>query len=159
MFRFRKSSLILGAALLVTGLATSTKASDMDKKSYVTFAQSVEIPGAVLAPGEYVFKLVDEQLNRHIVQVTNTDETFVFSTIVTIPSERISRTSKTVFTYYEMPAGQPIALKMWYYPGDLIGDEFAYSDSRGREISRITHQQVPVVAALPKTATASSHSD
>jgi hypothetical protein len=158
MFRFQKSSLILGAALLVTGLATSARASDMDKKSYVTFAQSVEIPGAVLPPGQYVFKLVDDQISRHVVQITNADETEVYNTVITIPGERLSRTSRTVFSYYEMPAGQPLALKMWYYPGDLIGDEFAYPDSRGREISRITHQHVPV-AALPKAASVSSHGD
>src|SRR5258706_16145555 len=117
MIRFHKGSLILGAALLAASFINSAKADSWDKKSTVTFSESVEIPGAVLPPGQYVIKLVAEQSNRHIVQFMNAEETHVIDTVVAIPAERLRRTSKTAFTYYEMPTGQPVALKMWYYPG------------------------------------------
>jgi hypothetical protein len=152
MIRFHKSSLILGAALLAASFIHSAKADSWNKKTTVTFSESVEIPGAVLPPGQYVIKLVAEQSNRHIVQFMNADETHVIDTVVAIPAERLRRTSKTAFTYYEMPTGQPVALKMWYYPGDLMGDEFAYPDGRAGEISRLTHENVPVASPPASTS-------
>jgi hypothetical protein len=133
MFRLHKSRLILGAALLAAGLVTSARADTSDKKTIVTFSETVAIPGAVLPPGQYVIKLVDSESNRHIVQFLNADETLIYNTVVAIPNERMRRTGKTAFTYYEMPAGHPVALKAWFYPGDVIGQEFAYPASRDGE--------------------------
>jgi hypothetical protein len=89
----------------------------------------VEIPGAVLPPGQYVIKLVDSESNRHIVQFLNADETEVINTVVAIPNERLRRSGKTVLKFYEAPTGQPVALRAWFYPGDVIGQEFAYPAS------------------------------
>jgi hypothetical protein len=133
MIRLHKSSLILGAALLAIGLAVSAKAGTWDKKTIVTFSESVQIPGAVLPPGQYVIKLVDSESNRHIVQFLSADETEVYNTVVAIPNERLHRTGHTVFSFYETPAGHPVALKAWFYPGEVIGQEFAYPDSRDGE--------------------------
>lgn len=133
MIRLGKSSLILGAALLVTGLAVSAQAGTSDKKTIVTFSESVEIPGAVLPPGQYVIKLVDSEANRHIVQFLNADETEMYNTVIAIPNERLRRSGHTVFSFYETPVGHPVALKAWFYPGDAMGQEFAYPDSRDGE--------------------------
>ena len=36
------------------------------------------------------------------------------------------RTGKSVFAFWEVPAGQPKALRAWFYPGEEFGQEFAY---------------------------------
>ena len=125
---------ILSFALLMVAVAPPVHADAWDKKTIATFSQSIEIPGKVLAPGTYVFKLMDSPSNRHIVRITNEREDQVIATVLAIPNYRLEPKSKTVFTFYEMPGGQPEVLREWFYPGDNFGQEFAYSKQRHAEI-------------------------
>ena len=59
--------LCLIGGLLLIGAAARANADQWNKKTYVTLSQSIEVPGAILPPGKYVFKLLDSQSNRHIV--------------------------------------------------------------------------------------------
>lgn len=135
---------LLCAGLLVT---PSAKADQWDQKTIVTFSAPVEVPGTVLPAGTYVMKLADSQSDRHIVQILNARQNHVCATILAIPDERLRPAGKTEITFYEMPAGQPQALRSWFYPGDLSGQEFAYPRSKATEISRVTHENVPVMPA------------
>src|SRR5262249_34567559 len=103
------------------------------------------IPGAVLTPGTYVFKLVDSPANRHIVRVMNEDESKVIATILAIPNYRLQPTGKTELGYWEMPKGNPAALRAWVYPGDNFGQEFAYPKVEAVQIAAVTQQTVPIV--------------
>ena len=73
----------------------------MNQKTVITFSGPVEIPGvhltgwAVLPAGTYVFKILDSQSDRHIVQIFNKDETKVYATILAIPNYRLKATDKT----------------------------------------------------------------
>src|ERR1035441_1302094 len=55
----------------------AAKADPWNKKTTVTFSGPVEIPGVhlagwgVLPAGTYVFKILDSQSDRHIVQIFN----------------------------------------------------------------------------------------
>ncbi|HUQ95342.1 MAG TPA: hypothetical protein VM120_26930 [Bryobacteraceae bacterium] len=89
---------------------------------------------------------MDSQSNRHIVQIFNDREDRVFATILAIPNYRLQPRGKTVLTFHEMPAGQPEALKEWFYPGDNFGQEFAYPKRRALEIAKITGT---TVATMP----------
>ncbi len=129
---------------------TLLQADTWNKKTIVSFPEKVEIPGAVLDPGKYVFKLVDSQSNRHIVQVTNDRENRVFVTVLAIPNYRTEPADKTVMTFYEMPGGRPQALRSWFYPGDNFGQEFAYPKTRSVEIARATGLNVPSGSAEPE---------
>jgi|HubBroStandDraft_4_1064222.scaffolds.fasta_scaffold45096_1 hypothetical protein len=72
-------SLVAGSMLLVGLLsATSIRADEWNKKTVVTFTEPVQIPGAVLPAGTYVFKLMDSASDRNIVQIFNADETHLF---------------------------------------------------------------------------------
>jgi hypothetical protein len=134
--------------LLMTGAAN---ADAWNKKTIVTISQSIEVPGAVLAPGKYVFKLVNSDSNRHIVQIMNERENHVYTTNLAFAKERMEPADKTVLTFYEMPGGGPEPIRSWFYPGDTIGQEFAYPKSRATEIAQATHQQVPVLSASNET--------
>ena len=82
-------------------LAPNIKADDWDQKTVFTFNVPVEIPGQVLVPGTYVFKLADSQSDRNIVQVFNKDETHLYGTFLDIPDYRLKPRGKTVITFEE----------------------------------------------------------
>ena len=81
----------------------------MDRKTVVTFSGPVEVPGVgaqVLPAGTYIFKVLDSLSDRHIVQILNRNETYVYTTILAIPNFRLKATDKTVITFRERPVGQ-----------------------------------------------------
>jgi hypothetical protein len=94
-----------------------------------------------------VFKLVNSDSNRHIVQIMNERENHVYTTNLAFAKERMQPADKTVLTFYEMPGGGPEPIRSWFYPGDTIGQEFAYPKNRATEIAQATHQKVPVLSA------------
>jgi hypothetical protein len=149
------------AALVATAFSPSAKADDWNRKTVITFNQPVETPGvhmqgwAVLPAGTYVFKVLDSASDRHIVQISNQDETVVYATILAIPNYRLKATSKTVMTFRETPPGQPDVLRAWFYPGKNFGDEFVYPKSKALELAKITNSPVlytPVEVAPEVTA-------
>lgn len=151
---------LLSFAAMTVAVAPAVHADAWDKKTIATFSQSIEIPGKILAPGTYVFKLMDSPSNRHIVRITNEREDQVIATVLAIPNYRLEPKSKTVFTFYEMPGGQPEVLREWFYPGDNFGQEFAYSKKRHLEIlaairgvSTTTEVQVAAAVATPVVTT------
>lgn len=120
-------------------------ADEWNKKTKVTFSQPVEVPGVgaqTLPAGTYVFKLLDSQSNRNIVQIFNEDETQVLTTILAIPNYRLHATDDTVMTFRESAAGTPQALRAWFYPGRTWGQEFVYPKARAIELAKITHETV-----------------
>lgn len=139
---------ILLVALLGTIITPSAKADAWDRKTIVKFSQPVEIPGVhlkgwgVLPAGTYVFKILDSQSDRHIVQIFSEDEKTVYATILAIPNYRLKATDKTVITFSERPAGQPEALRAWFYPGRLWGEEFVYPKEKASELAKATSAPV-----------------
>jgi hypothetical protein len=147
MRHFHWTHICLLGGLALTSVATNAHADAWNKKTYVTISQSIEVPGAILAPGKYVFKLMDSASNRHIVQILNADENHVYTTNLAFAKERMEPADKTILTFYEMPGGGPEPVRAWFYPGDTIGQEFAYPGKRATEISQAVGQKVPVLAA------------
>ena len=151
MKQFQKISIVLIGGLLLTGAAYNANADEWNKKTYVTISQSIEVPGAILPPGRYVFKLLDSQSNRHIVQVLNDRENHVYCTNLAIPKERMEPADKTILTFYEMPGGGPEPVRSWFYPGDLIGQEFVYPHQRMMEIRAAMNRGNTIVASNTTT--------
>ena len=116
----------LCAAGLLATVSPTTNADPWDKKTFVTFSDSVEIPGQILPPGTYVFKLFNSNSERHIVQVWTEDERELIATIMAIPAQRLEARGHTTITFDERPGDSPMAVRTWFYPGDTIGQEFVY---------------------------------
>jgi hypothetical protein len=114
--------LLLGATV-----APGARADQWDKKTIVTFSEAVEIPGRILPAGTYVFRLADSPSSRHIVQIWNADENQVLATIMTIPNTRLETPDETIFEFDERTSDSPMAVKVWFYPGNSTGEEFIYS--------------------------------
>jgi len=128
MRSIRSLQLAMCAALLCAALGTSARADNWDRKTVVTFSDAVEIPGQILPPGTYVFKLVDLPANRNVVQIMNADQSFVYATVQTILRYRRNALDDTLFRFDERSNDSPEALRTWYYPGDNRGVEFIYSN-------------------------------
>lgn len=156
------STMVCCAAMIGAVSTSSAKADDWNNKTVMTFSGPVEIPGVhltgygVLPAGTYVFKLLDSQSDRHIVQIFSQDMKTVYATILAIPNYRLKATDKTVITFSERPAGEPEALRAWFYPGKNWGDEFVYPKARAVEIAKTanlpvlyTEAVVPVEVAEP----------
>jgi hypothetical protein len=124
-------------------------ADEWNKKTSITFSAPVEIPGVhlagwgVLPAGTYVFKVLDSKSDRHIIQIFNKEETICYATVLAIPNYRLKATDKTVMTFRERAAGQPEALRAWFYPGSTSGEEFVYPKAKAMEIATAT--QTPVL--------------
>lgn len=129
-------------ALMGVVLSPAVMADEWNQKTEMTFSSPVEIPGVhlkgwgVLPAGTYVFKLLDSQSDRHIVQIFNKDETQVLATILAIPNYRMKATGKTVVTFWERPAGEPNALRAWFFPGENYGQQFVYPKSMAVELAK-----------------------
>jgi hypothetical protein len=136
------------AALTSAILAPNALADEWSRKTKVTFTSPVETPGvhlpgwSVLPPGTYVFKILDSQADRHIVQIFSEDEKTVYATILAIPNYRLQATDKTVITFRERPAGEPEALRAWFYPGRNWGEEFVYPKAKAIELAKATNLPV-----------------
>lgn len=145
---FTAVTTVCGIALLGAALAPTAKADAWDRKTVITFSGPVEIPGVhlkgwgVLPAGTYVFKILDSQSDRHIVQIFNQDQTIVYATILAIPNYRLRATDKTVITFRERPAGQPEALRAWFYPGRNWGEEFVYPKAKAIALAKATNTPV-----------------
>jgi hypothetical protein len=141
---------VFSLALMGVVFSPGAKADEWNDKTVITFSGPVEIPGVhlkgwgVLPAGTYVFKLLDSQSDRHIVQIFNKEETVVYATILAIPNYRLKATGKTVMTFRERPAGLPEALRAWFYPGKVWGEEFVYPRAKAVELAKTAN--APVLA-------------
>jgi len=149
-------------ALMGAVFSPTAKADEWNRKTVMTFSGPVEIPGvhlkgwAVLPAGTYVFKILDSQSDRHIVQIFSQDEKAIYATILAIPNYRLKATDETVVTFRERPAGEPEALRAWFYPGRNWGEEFVYPKARAVELAKTTNTpvlftsaEIPVEVAEP----------
>jgi hypothetical protein len=145
MMRFVLACASIG--LLGVAFAPGARADAWDKKTVMTVNESIQVPNKTLPAGTYVVKLLNSESDRHIVQIFNSEESELLTTILAIPNYRLKPTGKTVFTFWEMPPGQPRALRAWFYPGDNFGQEFAYPKTKAVAIAAVSHAAVPTVEA------------
>jgi len=143
MCRLKLVALVVIAAVLPVLFAPQARADDYNKKTVMTITEPIQVPGAVLQPGTYVIKLVNSVSDRHIVRIMNADETKVIATILAINNYRLKPTDNSKFSFYEEPAGQPQALRAWFYPGDQFGQELVYPKQSAMQIASVTNTAIP----------------
>jgi hypothetical protein len=117
------SCLCLGS--LVIAPMAQAQIANLERRTVVRVAEPTEVPGGpILQPGDYVFRIMDSKANRHIVQIYNADESQILGSILAYPNFRTLETGLTQFDFWEVPVGAPPAIRTWFYPGDLFGQEF-----------------------------------
>jgi hypothetical protein len=137
---------LLAAALFSAAVLPTASADTWNKKTVVTFSQSVEIPGKILPAGTYTFVLLDSSSDRHIVQIFNADGSQLITTVLAINDYRLKPTGDTVMKFNERAGDSPEALRAWFYPGDNFGQEFVYPKARAIQLALVTKTPIPEVA-------------
>jgi LPXTG-motif cell wall-anchored protein len=132
------------AALLFAALSPrAVRADDWNKRTVMTFSDTVQVPGATLPAGTYVFRLRDSQSDRYTVQILNERENHMYATVLAIPDYHDTAPEKTLVSFYEAPAGQPMPLKAWFSPGEKYGRQFVYKKSEAALIAAAAKETVP----------------
>ena len=140
------------AAVLLTMSATPALAQTMDSRTEFTFNQPVEMPGVTLPPGTYIFRFVDATTGRKVMQVQAKDASSKnYGLFMTISAQRPRASDDAELRFLETPAGQPAAVKTWWYPGNTIGREFIYPKSQAVRLAKATNS--PVLTTQTATAT------
>ena len=145
MKRFKFVVMICSFVFVALAITPRVKADTYNEKTFLTFSEPIEVPGVgaqILPAGKYMFKLLDSQSDRDIVQIFSADGLHLYTTILAIPDYRLKPTDKTVLTFKERAEGQPEAIKAWFYPGRLWGQEFVYPKKRAIELAKIVKEPV-----------------
>lgn len=111
------------------------------ERTFMTFSNTVEMPGVTLPAGTYVFRMADTP-QRNVVQVLSKDEKGILGQWTFVPSQRPRATDDTVVMFKEMPEGTTPAVQFWYYPGNTSGKEFIYPKAQAQKIANATGASV-----------------
>jgi hypothetical protein len=114
---------------LFVDVAPTLKLSALSPGEHIlSFSVPVEIPGARLPTGAYIFRFVDPR----IVQVQDVTRSKWYATFFTIPTHGSGDESRERIKF-EMPDdGGPLRIVAWYLPWST-GHEFVYPKSKRRE--------------------------
>ena len=134
------TALTLAVLALVASRATAQQANTTER-TFMTFSTAVEMPGVMLQPGTYVFKLADSP-SRNVVQVWDQDEKNMIGHWTYVQAERPRVSEDTVVMFRETREGATPAVQFWYFPGEQIGKEFIYPKDQAQRIASRTGVQV-----------------
>ena len=84
------------------------------------------------------------------MQVFDKDEKKIYTTMLAVPNQRLEPSDKPIVLFSERASGSPQAVKVWYYPGETIGNEFVYPKSQAMKIAKETHPRVLATNDEPK---------
>ncbi len=132
-----------GIGLSIVASAPFVQADESNKRTVLTIDKPIQLPNMVLPAGKYVMRLRDSPSDRQVVQIYNATEQHLITTILALPNYRLEASGRTALTFWEMPPGQPPAVRAWFYPGDKYGREFTYTDPVARQIAAVSHAPVP----------------
>jgi hypothetical protein len=121
---------MLSLGLLFAAFVPIAKADAGNKLTVVTFAQPVEIPGKVLAPGQYVFRLLDPNQSLTEVEVLDAKNHKAIEIFQAIPDYRFEPTNNAQFVLAPTTKNAPERVKVWWYPGDSMGLEPVYPNHK-----------------------------
>jgi hypothetical protein len=155
----RLKAVFLSGSLALSFLITRpVMADDWNKRIDFQFSAAVEVPGKVLAPGSYVFELVNSDSDRSIVQIYSKDSNGQQSPVTmiqAIPAYIANIQDEPVIRFEERPAGSPEAIHSWFYPGEHTGWEFVYPNKAALESATATPApDLVTVTATPAPAAA-----
>ena len=157
------TSQILATTLVAFTFGVVTANADQwNKLTRLDIDETIQVPGATLPPGKYVVKLADSPANRHIVRFFNEDQSKVLATVLAVPNQKMQPSGDTQLGWYETPAGEPPALRSWFYPGDTFGQQFVYPKKQASQIAGRSKRNVPTMdddAANGLNTSASADSD
>ena len=131
---------------LCLGLFTLTYTGPARAQDWQTDASTLHVveplrvPGTVLEPGSYRIRVVDEQSDRNIVEITDLDERTVYATMIATPHVARRGRRDTEFVFYKDADGNPMALRSWWAPNDPYGQDLYYGPAESAELTRLAER-------------------
>jgi hypothetical protein len=145
---------ILAALVLVaiTVSPASAQGTTANKETFLTFSGTVQVPGAMLPKGTYVFRIADPDSQR-VWQVLDKSQRHVLAQFFYVRTgdrtieEMNAAHGRPVVRFHETTQGVPPAIKVLYYPTDMAGAEFLYTEEQRAQFAAVTQ---PVAVATTK---------
>lgn len=144
--KVRKTLFVFAIALAGLLLATSAHAqlTTTNDKTVITFDKPVEVPGMILPAGTYTFQLMDSPAtDRHIVQIFDQSGSKLVTTLLAVPETLQAPAQEVIVRFNEVKAGEPVALRAWFYPSRTTGNAFVYPKARAMELAAALNVSVP----------------
>ena len=116
------------AFLIAAPAAAPIRADDNpNKTTYLTFHESVRLPGVALLPGTNRFELPDPFGAWSVVNVSSRDRRIVYYSGLTYVVDRPSRLgSDAAVMFGEAPRGEPKPITVWFPSHESTGRQFVY---------------------------------
>jgi hypothetical protein len=130
------------AMLAFMAPAMASAQATSDHRTYFTFSGDVRLPGVTLPAGRYVFRFADGSTGRQVVQIVSDQGNKMYGLFMTIPARRMDYAKDAEVRFMETPAGTAPAIKTWWYPGYMTGNEFIYPRDEALRIARAASQRV-----------------
>ena len=108
-------------AVLTAGFAPSMQADERNKETHLSINQPLQVGDTLLAPGQYVFKLI----GPGIVSIYNANGTRPQGIVLGWSAYRVNGDDKKLFEVSQSQGDRPATLKTWFYPGDNSGLQFS----------------------------------
>jgi hypothetical protein len=138
-------------AILASLTMADPSAQLADRRTFFTFTGPVDLPGVGLAPGKYLFRIVNPDSSSRVVQVLNADGTMSYGIFPTRETYRLDPAPQPELRFMETPPGVPPAIKVWWHEGETIGQELIYPKEQAQRLAKNATQ--PVLTTQAHTTT------
>jgi hypothetical protein len=135
-------------------MSPAARADEFNKRTYFTISAPVQIPGATLPAGRYMFIMANPETSMDILRVTSADGKTVYGMFPVRPDRVPDPVKEPTIVFAETPAGQPYAIKSWFYPGRKIGQELVYPKTQAMKIAKATGTPMLTVQKSGRPASA-----
>jgi len=136
VFSIRMHPSTLGLGLLAALAAAPARAhARTADASTLQVVAPLHVPGAVLEPGVYTLRVVEERADRNIIRITDARGRICAIAAATpdvVPRAR----SDSEFVIDVDAKGRPMALRSWWAPHDRTGEDFVYARDEEAEFAR-----------------------
>jgi hypothetical protein len=138
------SALFLGM-MCAAGIAMGATGhiEDSAKKTTLTVAALTQLPGTTLAAGSYVFRQSGEQSGWDIVQVYNSDQSSLVTTLLAYPNPNLVPNGQPFLVYPQSTDSQTQIMEAFFFDGDPVGQQLAYPKKTADAIGAANHVRVP----------------
>jgi hypothetical protein len=122
MKRYQVTIAMLG--LLGACFIPSVRADDWNKETHLAINVPLRVQDTLLAPGEYVFKLIDFAGGSGAIGIFTSKGSRLETIMIGLHAYRKDPGDGKLFTISDPQGDQPATLQSWFYPGDDFGVEF-----------------------------------
>jgi hypothetical protein len=127
--------------------ATTGHIEDSAKKTTLTVGVLTQLPGTTLAAGNYVFRQSGEQSGWDIVQVYNSDQSSLVTTLLAYPNPNLVANGQAFLVYPQSTDNQTQIMEAFFFDGDPMAQQLAYPQKTADAIGAANHVRVPTTGS------------